>query len=55
VRVRDDEANYYRERTEVEAVRASEAIHPAARRAHFEMMTLYRRRAHAAGQPAHRG
>ncbi|MEA3063658.1 MAG: hypothetical protein QOJ27_86 [Sphingomonadales bacterium] len=54
VRVRDDEANYYRERAEVEAMRASEAIHPTARRAHFEMMALYRRRAHAALQPAHR-
>jgi hypothetical protein len=45
VRVRDDEANYYRERAEVEAMRAGEAIHPAARHAHFEMMALYRRRA----------
>jgi hypothetical protein len=45
VHVGGDEANYYRERAAVEAIRASEAVHPAARQAHFEMMALYRRRA----------
>lgn len=45
VHVHAGEANYYRERAEVEALRASEAAHPAARTAHFEMMALYRRRA----------
>jgi hypothetical protein len=55
VHVRAEEANYYHERAEAEAIRASEAVHPAARHAHFEMMALYRRRALAALDPAHRG
>lgn len=40
-----DDAAYFQARAEVEAVRAEEAAHPAARAAHLEMAELYRRRA----------
>lgn len=39
------DADYCRARAEVEAIRAEEAAHPAARDAHLEMAALYRQRA----------
>jgi hypothetical protein len=45
-----DEADYCRARAAVEAGRADEAAHPAARAAHREMAWLYRERALAAQQ-----
>lgn len=46
----DDDADYYRARAEVEARRAEEATHPAARDAHLELAGLYHQRALAALQ-----
>lgn len=54
---REEEADYCATRAEVEARRAAEATHPAARDAHLEMAALYRKRALAArpiGNPAGR-
>jgi len=41
----DDEAHYCLARAAVEARRAEEATHPAARRVHAQMAALYRQRA----------
>jgi hypothetical protein len=41
----DDEVGYCLARAAVEARWADEAAHPAARRAHLELVALYRRRA----------
>lgn len=43
-----DEVDYCWSRARVEARRASEAVHPAARNAHLRMAVLYRQRALAA-------
>jgi hypothetical protein len=44
-RLADDEAAYCLSRAESQARWASEATHPAARRAHLQLVAIYRRRA----------
>ena len=44
-RAADDEAGYCLARAEAEAQWAGEATHPAARRAHLQLVAIYRRRA----------
>jgi hypothetical protein len=49
-RISEGEPDYCRARAEAEAIRATEATHPAARAAHLEMAARYRERALAARQ-----
>jgi hypothetical protein len=44
-RAADDEEGYCLARAEAEARWAGEATHPAARRAHLQLVAIYRRRA----------
>jgi hypothetical protein len=44
-RAAEDEAGYCLARADAEARWAGEAIHPAARRAHLQLVAIYRRRA----------